>query len=178
MEENRYVDCISLKDKIYRKLWWIVAIFLFCPATSKFFNFWRIFLLKLFGAKIGKGSVVYSSSKVLSPWNLEIGDFSVIGPNVELHIDKTIIGSYVTVSQGAYLCSGSHDIRYLNKPFISSPIHINDYAWIAAEAFVGPGVTVHEGAVVGARAVVMKDVPAWKVAGGNPAKIIKDRVIC
>jgi putative colanic acid biosynthesis acetyltransferase WcaF len=106
-----------------------------------------------------------------------MGDFSCLGPDVKLHIDKTIIGNKVTISQGSYLCNGSHDISKLNKPFISSPIIIHDFAWIAADCFVGPGITINEGAVVGARSAVFKDVEAWTVVGGNPAKFIKERKI-
>lgn len=171
----KYQDNITLENKIIRRFWSFISALLFRPFGLPQFNFWRILLLKIFGAKIGRGSVVYSSAKVLAPWNLTMGDYSVLGPNVKLHIDKTILGSKVTVSQGVYLCSGSHDITHLNKPFISAPIVLNDFVWIAAEAFIGPGVTVKEGAIVGARAVVFKDVEPWTVVGGNPAKFIKKR---
>lgn len=173
----KYLDNIPLRDKLKRKFWFLISIILFRPFALPFFNSWRVFVLKLFGSKIGKGSVIYASAKILSPWNLEMGDYSVLGPGVELHLDKTKLGSKVTVSQRTYLCSGSHDISSINKPFVSAPIVINDFAWIAAEAFVGPGVTIGEGAVVGARAVVVKDVAPWTVVGGNPAKFIKKREI-
>lgn len=177
MEVLKYQDNITLENKIKRRVWSITATFLFRPFGLPQLNHWRVLLLKMFGAKIGKGSVVYSSARVLAPWNLIMGDYSVLGPYVKLHIDKTTLGSKVTVSQGAYLCSGSHDITDINKPFISSPIVLHDFVWIAAEAFIGPGVTVNEGAVVGARAVVFKDVDPWTVVGGNPAKFIKKREI-
>ena len=141
------------------------------------FNLWRIMILRLFGARIGKGSIVYASVFIPAPWNLRMGTYSCLGPEVKLHIDKTIIGDKVTVSQRTYLCNCSHNIDYINKPFTSGPIVLNDYCWVAAEAFIGPDVVVGEGAVIGARAVVFKNVAAWTVVGGNPARVIKKRVI-
>lgn len=174
---EKYVDNISLKNKIARSTWMIIRSLLFKPFYIKLFNPWRIFLLKMFGAKIGKGSIVYSSAIIPAPWNLEMGSYSCIGPKVELHIGKIFIGSKVTISQGVYLCNGSHDIKYLNKPFITEPIFVNDFAWIAADAFIGMGVTIGQGAVVGARACVFKNVDSWTVVGGNPARFIKKREI-
>lgn len=177
MEAVKYVDNISFKNKLLRKLWSCVSFFLFIPFGALIFNRYRCLLLKIFGAKIGSGSIVYASSKIPAPWNLEMGKFSVLGPNVELHIGKVFIENKVTISQGAYLCTGSHDISNINKPFFSKDIIIKSYAWIAADCFIAPGVTVGEGAVTGARSAVFKDVDAWTVVGGNPAKFIKKRVI-
>ena len=177
MKIEKYNDNISFKNKLSQKIWSFVSFFFFKQFTLNIFNFWRIILLKMFGAKIGFGSIVYSSAYIPAPWNLIMGKFSCLGPNVKLHIDKTIIGDKVTISQGSYLCSGSHDINKLNKPFISSPIFIQDFVWIAADCFIGPGVKIGEGAVVGARSVVFKDVASWTVVGGNPAKFIKNRKI-
>ena len=174
---EKYIDSISLKNKTARKFWQILSLFLFRPFSGKLFNKWRIFILRCFGAKIGRGSVVYASAKIPAPWNLQLGDVSCIGPHVELHIDKVIIGSKVTISQRTYLCGGSHDISKLNIPFISAPIIIEDFAWIAAEAFIMMGVTIGQGAIVGARAAVFKDVVPWTIVGGNPAKFIKKREI-
>lgn len=173
----KYVSPFSRKNKFYRLLWQIVSLFLFRPFSLTIFNGWRVFLLRLFGAKVGKGSIVYSSTLIPQPNSLTMGTLSCLGPKVKLHMGEIVIGSKVTVSQGSYLCSGSHDIEYINKPFISKPIIINDFAWIAAEAFVMMGVTIGEGAVVGARAAVFKDVEPWTIVGGNPAKFIKNREI-
>lgn len=174
---EKYVNTFSTKEKLYRLVWSVVYTLFFRFFGSPFLNGWRIFLLRLFGAEIGKGSVVYSSVKILKPNSLKMGEFSCLAPDVKLHLDKTIIGTKVTVSQGTYLCNASHDISYINKPFISKPIIIHDFAWIGAEAFIGMGVTIGEGAVVGARACVFKDVEAWTVVGGNPAKFLKKREI-
>jgi putative colanic acid biosynthesis acetyltransferase WcaF len=179
MDNNKikYESPFSLKNKIYCTLWLMVSFFCFRPFVSIVFNRWRVFLLKLFGAKIGKGSIVYASMDIPMPNKLTMGILSCIGPNVKLHRGAIRIGSKVTISQGTYLCSASHDISSLNKPFISAPIVINDFAWVAAEAFIGMGVTIGQGAVVGARAAVFKDVEPWTVVGGNPAKFIKKREI-
>ena len=172
---EKYIDNISFSNKVRRKIWQLISLIFFRPFSGRFFIPWRNFILRLFGAKIGNGSVVYASAKILVPWNLRIGEKSCIGPQVELHLDKTIIGSKVTISQRAYLCSGSHNIDSLNLPFISKPIIIEDFAWVGAESFIMMGVTVGKGAIVGARAAVFKDVTSWSVVGGNPAKFIKKR---
>ncbi len=174
---EKYVDKITTQNKIARKFWGLARLFLYRPFVGPLFNWWRIFILRIFGAKIGKGCVVYANTKIPAPWNLIMGDISCLGPEVELHIDKIIIGSKVTISQRAYLCSGSHDVTSLNTPFISAPIVIEDFVWIAAESFIMMGVTIGKGAIVGARSAVFKNVEPWSVVGGNPAKFIKKRVI-
>jgi putative colanic acid biosynthesis acetyltransferase WcaF len=174
---EEYQDNIPLSNKLARLLWAMVAFILFRPFSTNIFNPWRIFLLKIFGAKIGKGSIVYASTYIPAPWNLEMGKNTCIGPYVQLHIGKTILGNKVTVSQRSYLCSASHQTNSLNTPFISGKIILEDYSWIAAEAFIMMNVTVGEGAIVGARAAVFKDIEPWNIVGGNPAKFIKIRHI-
>lgn len=103
---------------------------------------------------------------------------AVLGPDVDCYNVATItIGSHATVSQKAYLCTASHNISDPKHRLVIAPIVIENRAWVAADAFVGMGVTVGEGAVVGARASVFKDVAAWTVVGGNPAKFIKNRIM-
>tara|TARA_B110000211_G_C14056951_1_gene543781 strand:- start:1354 stop:1902 length:549 start_codon:yes stop_codon:yes gene_type:complete len=177
LKVEKYKDKINLKIKLKSKIWQLLSFFLFIPFSGRLFNGYRNFILRIFGAEIGKGSIIYASAKVLAPWNLVVGDNTCIGPGVKLHLDKTIIGSKVTISQGTYLCSGSHDVNYFNTPFISEPIVIKDFAWVAAESFIMMGVTIGEGAVVGARSCVFKDVDPWTIIGGNPAKFIKKRNI-
>jgi len=173
----KYIDTIPKADKLYRLVWRIVALFLFRPFSLPIFNFWRVFLLKIFGAQIGKGSVIYSSAYIPSPWNLIIGKESAIGPEVKLHIGKTIIGNKVTVSQRSYLCSATHKTDSINLPFISGTIVVKDYAWIAAECFIMSDVTIGMGAIVGARSAVFRSVENWTVVGGNPAKYLKKREV-
>jgi putative colanic acid biosynthesis acetyltransferase WcaF len=105
-----------------------------------------------------------------------LGDFVCIGPNVEIYNKASVtIGNNVVISQDSYLCTASHDISSPTMMLITKPIVIGDNVWIGAKANILPGVTIGEGAVVGACAVVAKDVPAWSVVIGNPAKVIKKR---
>ncbi len=107
---------------------------------------------------------------------LTVGDHTAIGDNAILYnIGPLTIGSHVTVSQLAHLCGGTHDYRVEEMPLIRSPINIGDHVWVCAEAFVGPWVNIGEGAIVGARAVVVRDVESLSVVCGNPAKVIKYR---
>ena len=139
---------------------------------------WKRALLRAFGAKIADTANVYASAKVYFPTNLVMKEYSCLASDVDCYnVDKVVIGANSTVSQGAYLCTASHDITNPHNPLITAPIVIEDQAWVAADAFVGMGVTIGEGAVVGARAAVFKDVEPWTVVGGNPAKFIKNRVI-
>ena len=165
----------SLKGK--RALWNVIWL-LFGYPGPRMFSPWRKFLLKLFGAKIGKAPLICGQVKVLMPWNLVIGDFVAIAERVDIYnFAEVIMGNNVCVSQGVWLCTGSHDYIKKDFPLIWSPIVIGDFSWIAAESFIGPGVSVAEGVVVGARSVVTKDIPAWKVSAGNPCRVIKDRKI-
>ena len=121
---------------------------------------------------------VYASVKIYYPANLEMKAYSCLASEVDCYnVDKVTIGANTTVSQGAYLCTASHDITNPLHPLITAPIVIEDQAWIGAKAFVGMGVTIGEGAVVGATASVYKDVEPWTVVGGNPAKLLKMRDI-
>jgi putative colanic acid biosynthesis acetyltransferase WcaF len=174
---EKYVDTIPKKDKILRHIWSCLSLILFRPFGLIYFNYWRISLLKIFGAKIGKGSIIHSSVYIPAPWKLTVGSQTCLGPGVKLHFGETIIGSKVTISQRSYLCSASHDVTNVKMSFISGRIVINDYAWVAAEAFIMSGVTIGKGAIVGARAAVFKDVPEWSIVGGNPANFIKQRII-
>lgn len=137
----------------------------------------RNFILRLFGAEISKEACIYSTANIYAPWNLKIGR-ACIGPHVELYNkDKIIIGNDSVISQYSYICTASHDISSLMLPLKINSIIISDNVWVAADAFVGPGVTIGEGAIVGATASVYKDVEPWTVVGGNPAKFIKKREI-
>lgn len=176
-EIPKYIDTIPKSDKIYRLIWRIISLFLFKPFSLPFFNGWRIFLLKLFGSKIGKYCNVYASAYIPSPRNLIMGTHCTLGPKVQLHLGRTIIGNKVTVSQRTYLCSATHKTNSLNIPFVAGEIIIEDFVWIAAEAFIMTNTVISEGSIVGARAVVIKDVAPWTIVAGNPAKFIKNRVI-
>lgn len=173
---EEYKDSLTFGNKLRRLFWNVCCLFLFRPFAGPLFWRWRNLVLRMFGAKVGAGCKISNSAKIWAPWNLELGTYVCLGPSSQIYsANKIIIGDKVTVSQGAYLCGASHDISKLNKPLITAPIKIDSFAWICADAFVGMGVTIGEGAVVGARACVFKDVEPWTVVGGNPAKFIKKR---
>lgn len=178
MEANRYHNSLSFRNKFMRFIWTIVYHVFFRTTPNNLFWSWRKLLLKCFGAKLGNGCKIRSTAIIWAPWNFICGDFVAIGSKAIIYsVDKITIGSNVAVSQGAYLCSASHNIYSPKHELTHSPIIIEDRAWVATDAFIGMGVTIGEGAVVGARAAVFKDVEPWTVVGGNPAKFIKKRII-
>lgn len=167
--------CFNLSNRMMRVLWNLIYIVLF-RHSPVYFHEWRAFLLRCFGAGIGKKVHVYPKARVWAPWNLEMDDNSCFADDVKCYsMAKITIGKKAVVSQGVQLVTGTHDYT---DPFFSlktAPITVGEKAWIAAEAFVCPGVTVGEGAVVGARSVVTSDVPAWMVCAGNPCRPVKPR---
>jgi len=175
---SKYKNTLTRKNQIYRLIWTIVWGIFIRPLPRSFGNRWKLFVLRIFGAKVHKTAVVYSSVKVFMPCNLEMHAYSCLAPEVDCYnVAKITIGANATVSQKTYLCSASHDVMLPHKPLIYFPIVINDQAWIGAEAFISMGVIIGQGAVVGARACVYKDVEPWSIVGGNPAKFIKNRII-
>lgn len=174
---SRYHSPLSRKNKAARLVWDVVWALLFRPSPRVGLGFaWRRFLLRLFGARIGRGASVYPSCRIWAPWNLEMGDFSSLSHNVDCYsVDRICIGQHAAVSQYSFLCTASHDIADPHLRLMTSPILIGDRAWVCAGVFVGPGIVLHEGAVAAARSVVVKDVGPWTVVGGNPAKVIKRR---
>lgn len=161
-----------------RALWRLVWCTLFRLSPRIGFSWWRRALLRLFGGKVGWPVYIHPSVRVWAPWNLELGSGVALAENVELYAVAAIkIGKYAVISQGAFVCTASHDIRSSCMDLVSSPIYIQEYAWIAARAYIGPGLTIGEGAVVGACAVVVKNVPDWQIVAGNPARAIGVRVI-
>lgn len=161
---------------IKRILWGIVWTLLFRPSPRLFFTGWRNFLLRAFGAKIGAGVKISNTVKILYPWNLEMGDGSWIGWDVDVYNYAPVkIGKMSVVSQYSYLCTGTHDYEDPLFPLIFFPITIGDQAWVAAKCFVAPGVTIGDGTIVASGSVVTKDMPQWQICGGNPCKVIKAR---
>jgi putative colanic acid biosynthesis acetyltransferase WcaF len=158
-----------------RLVWNLVSFVLF-RYSPKPLHAWRSFLLRCFGAKVGRGVHVYPSVEIWAPWNLVLEDQCGIGNGAILYSQDIIkVGRRAVVSQGAYLCAGTHDYNQPGLPLITKPIHIGDFAWVATEAFVHPGITIENGCVIGARSVVTKDMPAWMVCAGHPCKPIKER---
>src|SRR5690554_6631290 len=167
----------SLKNRVARVVWACIYM-LFFRFSPKPCHGYRSMVLRLFGAKVGKGVHVYPKVQIWAPWNLELGDFTGIGNGVILYSQGRIsIGHRSVVSQGAHLCAGTHDYTQAGFPLITKPITIGNQVWIAAEAFIHPGISIEEGCVIGARSVVTKDMPAWMVCSGHPCKPLKARVM-
>ncbi len=165
----------SLKHRIFRGVWNIVWLLL-ASWTPPPLHPWRRFLLRLFGAKIGKHTRIYGSARIWYPPNLEMGDYSVLGWKVNCYSQgKVILEDYANVAQYVHLVTGSHDIDDPSFQLFTKPIRVCRHAWLASDCFVGPGVTVGEGAVLGGRGVAFKDLEPWTVYVGNPAKPIRKR---
>ena len=159
----------------YVQLWWIVEAILFRP-SPQFMYGWRRFLLRSFGATIGRKVIVRSSVHTQFPWKVKIGDHSWVGDHVILYsLGNIEIGKHVVISQKCYLCTGSHDYTKPEFPIYSTPIYIEDKCWLATDVYVAPGVRIGKGTVVGARSSVLKSLPANKVCIGTPAIVLKDR---
>jgi putative colanic acid biosynthesis acetyltransferase WcaF len=159
----------SLKNRILRSMWQVLWT-LGARWTPPPFHLWRVLMLKSFGARVSLSAHVYASVDVWAPWNLEIHPYGSLGRGVRCYnIAKVSIGYKATVSQGAYLCTGSHNYRDPAFPLIAKPLSIGARAWICADAFVGPGVNVGEGAVLAAAGVAFRDLDKWTVYSGNPA---------
>ena len=166
----------SLRNRVGRTIWSVAWTFLF-RLSPKPCHAWRRWLLQLFGAKLGEHVHVYPNVKIWAPWQLAVGHHSGLADGVVIYnIAPITIGHHCVVSQGAYLCTGSHDIDSDNFQLIAKPIVLADYVWICAQAFVGPGVSVNEGCVLGAHGVVVKSIDqAWTVWAGNPATFKRER---
>ena len=171
VSSNRLSRKWSKKELVGRVLWaTCTPLFRFSP---RLFWGWRRFLLRIFGAKIGKEVQIHPSVRIFIPWNLDIGDWSSVGFDALLYnLGPLKIGKKVTISQRAHLCGGSHNFREPAMTLLKLPITIEDETWICADAFVAPGITVDKHAVVGARAVVARDVLQGTIVAGNPAKTV------
>lgn len=167
----------TLKQKFGRMLWYIVQGTIFRASPRPFYGFRRQ-LLSLFGAKIHPTARIRSTVKIEVPWNLSIGAYSSVGDHAILYcLGPVMVGERVTISQYAHLCAGTHDHTRPEMPLLTPPITIEDDVWIAADAFIGPNVRVGQGALVGARATVLRNVAPWKIVSGNPATVIRERYL-
>jgi putative colanic acid biosynthesis acetyltransferase WcaF len=163
------------RSKAYVQLWWLVQSTLFAMSPQAMYG-WRACLLRLFGARIGKRTVIRASVKIPYPWKLKIGDHCHIGDEVNLYSYGEIeIGDCAVVSQRSYICTGSHDYTSPTFDLIARKIVIESEAWVAMDVFVAPGVTIGHGAVVGARSSVFHDVPPGAISMGTPARVVGQR---
>jgi len=165
----------GLADAVLRALWLLVWATLFRPSPPPL-HAWRRWLLRLCGAEVGRGAHVYPSARIRAPWKLTLGAHSCLAPGVECYnVDRIELEEAAIVSQRAFLCAASHDYQRSDFALVAAPIVVGRSAWVAAEAYVGPGVRVGEGAVVAARAVATRDVEPWSCVAGNPAKVVGQR---
>lgn len=167
---NRSARKFSRSELAGRVLWGLASP-LFRLTPRPFFWAWRVFLLRLFGARIGRHVRINPSARIFLPWNLTVGDYATIGSEARIYsVGPIRIGARAMVSQHAHICAGGHDASSTKLDLTRDPITIGEDAWVAADAFVGPGVTIGRGAVVSARAVVFTDVPDMVIVSGNPAR--------
>jgi putative colanic acid biosynthesis acetyltransferase WcaF len=175
LSQFRLPDHFRGRSALMVLLWWTVRDTLFLWSPQPLYGF-RNWLLRLFGAKIGKNVIVRPTARVTYPWKLTIEDNAWVGDFVELYtLGEIYIGESACVSQNAYICTGSHDLRAVGFDIFAKPIRIEAEAWIASDVFVAPGVTVGRGAVVGARSTLLRDAPPYAILAGYPARIVGAR---
>lgn len=164
------------KSAFMVQLWWLIQNTFF-SWSPQFLYGWRRFLLRLFGANIGRNVLIRPSARITYPWKLSIGDYSWIGDDVELYtLGEIRIGANTVISQRSYLCTGTHDYSCPTFDISAHPIFIGEQVWVATDVYVAPGVHIGDGAVIGARSTVLQDLPAEMICYGNPARPIKPRL--
>ncbi len=155
---------------------WYLCKCLFFLTPLPFPAAFKCWVLRRFGARVGRGVVIKPRVNIHFPWKLSVGDFTWIGEEVFiLNFEPVDIGTQACVSQRSFLCTGNHDYRQPEMTYRNAPIRVEDGAWIGAQCFVGPGVVIGREAVVTAGSIVTRNQPAGKVCGGNPCVAIKDR---
>jgi len=158
------------------RLGWRTFWALFMRPSPRVCHGWRAFGLRLWGARIGPGCRIYPRVTVWAPWNLECDGNACVADGVELYNPAPILlGERSVVSQGAYLCTASHDYEKRLFPLVAKAIRVGRDAWIGARAMVLPGCEIGEGCVIGLGSVVTRSTPAWSVCAGNPCRVVKER---
>lgn len=164
-----------LRHRLFRGVWTLTWLLLASWTPPPLYG-WRRLLLRLFGARLAGTARVYGSARVWYPPNLTMAEHSVLAATVNCYcMDKVVIGAYAVISQGAQLCGGTHKVDDPDFQLVTLPIVIGAHVWIAADAFVGPGTTVGDGAVLGARGVAFRDLEPWTIYAGNPARPLRKR---
>jgi putative colanic acid biosynthesis acetyltransferase WcaF len=163
------------RKQLAGRVLWRMASPLFALSPRPMWG-WRRFILRLFGATVGRQVHVYPTCRISLPWNLALGDHAAVGDRAILYaLGPITIGKRVTISQYAFLCAGSHDYASPGMTLLKPPVAVGDDAWICAGAFVGPGVSIGTRAILAARGVAVADVADDEIHGGNPARFIKRR---
>jgi len=169
------LPAFSFSNKLLRALWGFVYV-VFFRISPRPLHAWRAFLLRCFGAKLGKNCHIYSHARIWAPWNLTCHDLATIADEAIVYNPARItLGSHAIISQQAYLCGATHDYEDPKFPLAASPITIGAHAWVCARASVQPGVSVGEGAVLALGSVATRNLEPWTVYGGLPARKIKLR---
>jgi len=184
MRSSRFVQDLSLfrlpsnfrgRSAVIVQMWWLMQSTLFACSPQFMFG-WRRWLLRLFGAKIGRGVLLRPSVKITYPWKVSIGDYVWIGDDVVLYsLGEIEIGDNAVISQRSYLCAAGHDYKQPDFPIFDKKITIGSQAWLATDVFIAPGISIGRGAVVGARSSVFADMPEGMICYGSPAKAVKPR---
>ena len=167
----------TFQEYARRSAWeWVQRLFI--RSSPRRAHSWRRFWLRRFGASMTPTSGTKSTTHIKHPWLLTMGRHSMISDGATIYnLGPVTIGDHTVISQDVYVCAGTHDYTRSNLPLLRPPIAIGSGVWICAGAFIGPGVTISDNSIVGARAVVMKDVPPGVVVAGNPAKVVKARIM-
>ncbi len=175
-DERQIRNPYRLRQQLLRVSWWIGCFLLFKCSLRPMYT-WRRWVLRLFGAKLGDHVCIQRSVRIEFPWNLKMGRYSSIGENAWVYnLEKIEVGEFTTISQLVFLCTGTHDYTRPQMSLVTKPINIGKGVWIAADAYVGPGVTIGDYAVIGARSVVVEDMPEGMVCAGHPCKPFKPRL--
>jgi len=163
------------KSKIRVQLWYLTWLFLFRPSPHAL-NKFRLFLLRLFGAQVAGTVKIRPSAYVSYPWNLAVGEGTFIGDHVYIDsLTRVSVGAHVSLSNYAYVASGTHDHKIVSFDLVLLPVTIEDQCWLAIQSTVLPGVTLRKGCVVGARSLVTRDIPENEVWAGTPARFMNKR---
>jgi putative colanic acid biosynthesis acetyltransferase WcaF len=164
-----------LRHRLHR-IAWNLAWTLLASWTPPPMHRWRVRLVNFFGGHVHPSCSIYGSARIWYPPNLTMDRFAALGPSVQCYsMGAVTLGAYSVVSQRAFLCTGTHDIHHADFQIGARPICIGANAWIAAEAFVGPGVSIGDGAVLSARGAAFRNLDAWTVYQGNPALPLRSR---
>lgn len=174
-DDERHISPFTTREKIGRLLWAVVQGTVFRFSFPTWYRY-RVVLLRLFGAEVHMSAHIRRTAKFECPWNVKVGANTAIGDHAIVYaLGPITIGRRVSVSQYAHLCAGTHDFTKADLPLVRPPVTLEDDAWLGTDTFVGPGVTMRQGSLLGARGSAFKDLEAWHVYGGNPAKMLRKR---
>jgi putative colanic acid biosynthesis acetyltransferase WcaF len=161
----------SISNRVKRIVWQI-AWFLTARWTPPPLHRWRILIIRLFGGNVSWKAYVYPNVDIWAPWELKMAEYATLGRGVICYnIAPISLAERAVVSQGAFLCTGTHQYNHPDFPLMAKPIEIGIRAWICANSFIGPGVVVADGAILGAGGVTFRNLEAWSIYVGNPAQL-------